>query len=298
MITFGKQHCAALSSGTRSSEQQLAATYYDAQLVFFQIADYTKDYGTWLPCAEAARSAYRDSYVVPNDGSVPGYWIFSHGLTQDYLRTGDDQSRDAELSVVQNAAYSRTTTLATETVGFELSRETAYALMGFLNSETLGASRNPRFNLLVDHALGHIDQWFVSKSAGYIKSFMVGLTAEALISVYDETEDPRIIPALTTALDGLWESNWVPESGAFKYMNVANAQGDTTPAPDLNLLIAPAYAWLYYQTGNLVYRDRADQIFVGGVTQAYLQNPKQFNQNYRWSFDYIRFRQLAPLTKK
>jgi hypothetical protein len=36
--------------------------------------------------------------------------------------------------------------------------------------------------------------------------------------------------------------------------------------------------------------DRGDQIFAGGVTQAYLQNAKQFNQNYRWSFDYIAWR--------
>ena len=61
-------------------------------------------------------------------------------------------------------------------------------------------------------------------------------------------------------------------------------------APDLNMLIAPAFAWLYKETGDAKYRDRGDQIFGGGVQHAWLDNGKQFNQNYRWSFDYIRLR--------
>ncbi len=294
MLAFGKKHCDSLFSSTPTADQQLAATYYDAQWVFYQIADYTRDYATWSRCAEAARAVFRDYYVVPNSGGIPGYWNFTHGLTQDFLRTGNLDSKNAELLIVNNAAYSRTTTPPGDTVGFELSRETAYTLMGFLNAEILGEPRNPRFDLLVGHALGHLDQWFGSKTASYVKSFMVGLTAHALISVYEATGDQRVIPALAMALDGLWDLNWSAADRAFRYMNVVNDQGDTSPAPDLNLLIAPAYAWLYYQTGNQLYRDRADQIFSGGVEQAYLPNPKQYNQNYRWSFEYVRLRNLSP----
>jgi hypothetical protein len=61
-------------------------------------------------------------------------------------------------------------------------------------------------------------------------------------------------------------------------------------APDLNLLIAPAYAWLYSRTGDTTYRDRGDQIFAGGVKGAWLDGSKVFNQNYMWSFDYVKWR--------
>jgi hypothetical protein len=47
---------------------------------------------------------------------------------------------------------------------------------------------------------------------------------------------------------------------------------------------------MYQQTGDTTYRDRGDQVFAGGVTRAYLNNGKQFNQNYMWSFDYVKWR--------
>ncbi len=39
-----------------------------------------------------------------------------------------------------------------------------------------------------------------------------------------------------------------------------------------------------------MYRDRGDAIFAGGVEQAWLDGGKQFNQNYRWSFDCVTWR--------
>jgi hypothetical protein len=64
------------------------------------------------------------------------------------------------------------------------------------------------------------------------------------------------------------------------------------PSDDLNLLIAPGFAWLYAKTGNPVYRDRGDQIWTVGVNDATVNglNSKQFNQNYLWSFDYVKRR--------
>ena len=46
---------------------------------------------------------------------------------------------------------------------------------------------------------------------------------------------------------------------------------------------------MWTQTGDPKWRDRADAIFAGGVAGAFLGNPKQFNQSYRWSFDYVRW---------
>lgn len=61
------------------------------------------------------------------------------------------------------------------------------------------------------------------------------------------------------------------------------------PAPDLNLLISPMFEWLYKQTGQSRFRVRADTIFEGGVKGAWLVGGKQFNQNYMWSFDQVKW---------
>jgi hypothetical protein len=47
---------------------------------------------------------------------------------------------------------------------------------------------------------------------------------------------------------------------------------------------------MYHQTGDDAYRDRGDQVFAGGVTRAWLDGGKQFNQNYMWSFEYVKRR--------
>jgi hypothetical protein len=96
-------------------------------------------------------------------------------------------------------------------------------------------------------------------------------------------------------MDWLWDNVWVANAEAFRYTDRLVNPGDLDPAPDLNLLIAPTYAWLYYQTGDVKFRDRGDAIFAGGVKYAWLANGKQFNQNYRLSFEYVRLRSLAPL---
>jgi hypothetical protein len=56
------------------------------------------------------------------------------------------------------------------------------------------------------------------------------------------------------------------------------------------MLIAPMYAWLYRVTGDIKYIQEGDQIWRGGVERAWLSNGKQFNQNYRMSFLYLKYR--------
>src|SRR6202041_3728927 len=65
--------------------------------------------------------------------------------------------------------------------------------------------------------------------------------------------------------------------------------------PDLNNLISPAYAWMYLQTGDTKYREEADNIFADGVlyNDAINWDGKEFSQNYRWRFDYIKWRDQA-----
>ena len=116
--------------------------------------------------------------------------------------------------------------------------------------------------------------------------FMMGLTMESLIHAYERTGDPRIPPAIETTADAMWPWLWHPASESFAYTSSDLNQG----APDLNLLIAPAYAWLWQLTGAQRHLERGDAIFAGGVRNAWLGSGKAFSQNYRSSFDYIEWR--------
>lgn len=293
MTTFGRQICNKLVPGAGDWAFQADNVYYDGERVYYQIAAYTGD-PTWKYCASLAEHIYRDGYVMPNNGSVAGWMNFTGGLLMDYERTGDAISRNAVVLISQHASFSTETPLEWS-ADASYSREVAYAIMAYLNAEAAGAPRRARLADMVNQAIGHIDQWFITKNAPYVRPFMVGITMQALIQAYDATHDSRIPAAVKTALDGLWPSMWLPDSKCFKYTNVVTSSGGMDPAPDLNLIIAPAYAWMYYVTGETKYRDRGDQIFAGGVAnaQSWLYLGKQFDQNYWWSPAYITWRKAA-----
>ena len=295
MVSYGRTHCQELANGNLSLDARLADTYYDAEWVFYQIGDYTRD-SSWYNCAHLAETIYGNDYVIPNGGTIPGYWNFTHGVTRNYLSTGDTTSQRAAILISQNAAYAPDWTPLSWTFNASMSRETAYAIMSYLNAEHLGQPHRARTEQLVTQALGHIDQWFKSQNADYVRPFMFSLTAHALIS-YDTQigGNSRILPAIKTGANWIWDHCWLPQAQAFKYTDRVVSSGGTDPAPDLNLLVAPVYAWLWHQTGDPKYRERADQIFAGGVNGAWLVNGKQFNQNYRWSFDYVKWRSIPPL---
>ncbi len=288
MLTYGRMNCDVLAQALPIDEL-LTETYYDAERVYYQIATYTQDI-TWLTCAQRAQAVYRDQYVIPAVGAVPGYWNFTRGLALDYLATGDLVSQGAVILLSQNAMYAQDTASLDWTVSARYSREVAYAILSYLDAEAVGAPPRARLPQLVDQALGHVDQWFVSGTATSITPFMVGLTSEALIRYYERTQDPRIAPAIQVAMDWLWANAWMPGAKAFWY----DDQDRTLAAPDLNLLIAPAYAWLYRQTGDPAHRDRGDQVFEGGVEYGFLGDGKHFDQAYRWSFDYMTWRAAQP----
>jgi hypothetical protein len=293
MVAFGTRHVDAERIAGHGVWEG-GVWYYDGQRVFYQIADYTGDAG-WLEAAGHVRRAYRDGYVLKNEGRVPGWRVFPHGLVTDYRRTRDPRSKEAVILMSQNSAFaSRGGGVSTA-----LSRETAYLVYAYLAAEELGAPRHPQFETAADFALGHMDQWFSSRNfqigapRDSLAPFMVGLTAEALIGYYEKTGDPRVPHAIQIAMDWLWEFAWIEEDEAFYYRSGDPYDPAAEPlsgAADLNMLIAPAFAWLYRMTGDPAYRQRGDKIFAGGVRHAYLAGGKQFSQNYRWSFDYVRWR--------
>jgi hypothetical protein len=172
-------------------------------------------------------------------------------------------------------------------VGGEYGCQRRYILHAYRLARSLGEPEHRNFHRTVAFLLGHLDQWFVSGTEDYMQPFMVGLAAEALIQYWQESRDPRVPPAIKTAMDELWDWAWVPADKSFFYESTGNT---SSGAPDLNLLIAPAFAWLYMLTGDPLYQQRGDLVFEGGVEGAWLDQGKQFSQNYRWSFDFVDWR--------
>jgi hypothetical protein len=304
-------------------------TYYDALAVYLQVWQYTKD-AKWLPCIDAMRLHWRDRYVLlaPQNGGIPGYWNFTTGLTMDALLNGDMVSKNAAITMSKSAAFTTDATPLAWTASPFYVREVAYAVRSYLDAEKLGQPRRARLADMVAQLYNDIDEWFISKKyrvpAGsgswdgqyYIAPFMPGLAMESLIMWHEASNDPKVLPAVKVALDWLWDNAWVPNGGAFWYDNRPGSSGVIDPnhpwtnppwdpsnpmgnfpyiaAPDLNLIIAPAYAWYYKMTGDTTYRDRGDAIFGGGVRNAQVGwDEKIFNQNYLYSFKYVEWRRLA-----
>lgn len=263
--------------------------YYDGTRVAYQIAEYTQD-ETFKTCALYPLGVYRP-YVVGNNGSVPGWRNFAAGFRIDYEERGDETSKEAVVDLI-NASYGPNGTLTSPLISEGLSREVAYAIDTMLESEKVGQPRHPRLPEYVDFAFGHIEQWFVTGRYQRMAPFMFALTSEALIRYYEATNDPRVLPALKTGADWIWEHAWVASDRSFCYEYLPSVAGNncTAGAPDLNLLIVPVYGWIYAQTGDSTYITKGDQIFSGGVEGAWLAQGKQFSQNYRWSMEYLKWR--------
>jgi hypothetical protein len=280
MISHGRQHC----TSAELAIYEPFVWYYDGGRVYYQIADTTKDL-SWNNCAQLVGHLYR-SYVLDNNAKIPGWRVFPQGQAMDYERTADPLSLQA------------VNELAAATSGFSLgfvtdwgaSRETSYTLEAQLQSQALGAPTNQMTLDLVDILLGDFDQWFVSNSTPYVQPFMVALAAEALIEAWDVSQDPRIPPALQLAADQLWKQSWNSSCQCFAYYDDG---GSVSLSQDLNLLIVPLYGWVFQRTGYAGYRDQGDQIFNSGVAGAWLDGGKQFSQNYRWSGQYLDWRE-AP----
>lgn len=307
MVEFGHDSGEALSA-LDDQDKRLNAQYYDAQWVFLRIAEFTGDKDPWHGYAEAAEKTYK-RYLKGSEFRPQGFRKFPHGLFADWKINGDKESREYLLQMREKAPFSDPTSQYAQ--GWDQqrrSREVAYSLQTEVLAARAGAGEPRRMERFADMALRHIESWTTGKYVNddpelqFCQSFMGGLTASALISYYEYTAengkaDKRVPKAVSSLADWLWEEMWVNNVdgtgyGAFKYVDPPREKvGSGGPAPDLNLLIAPMYGWLYYHTGEDRYAKRGDKIFAGGVELAKVEyGGKHFNQNYRSSFDYVMWR--------
>ena len=143
---------------------------------------------------------------------------------------------------------------------------------------------------------------------------MVGLIMEALINYYEldvaegNIPDARIPLEIKKVLDWWIATQYIPSRHTLSYQPydvpvdptlVGGTHSDTT---SLNDLVSPAYAWYWSKTGDNKYLTEGDDLFNHVFDDASFYNPsglvgggwtwsvKEFNQIYKWSFDYVRWR--------
>ncbi len=294
MVKFGEQHCDEAQIARLGVWDQ-GLVHYDGVRTYYQIADYTGD-DKWLRCAAWVKAAYA-KHIEETNGFMQGWRYFPKGLYMDHQRTADEHSADLiRLMAETRIAWGSRTGGSADT---QKSRYVAYTFSVFHYARKLGglsdtAKADDFHQRLAENALAHLIQWSDPSSQmagptgpephGY-QPFMGGLTMEALTEYYAETRDPRVPVVIRAFLDELW-TRWDSEAKAFPLRTYE----DKCCAPGLNQLISPAYAWYYAQSGDESYREKADAIFTGGMA-GWLGRGKHFNQNHRWVFDYLRWRE-------
>ena len=326
MTLWAAKWCPAINPQYFNTYLYESIMFYDGARVYYQIQDYTKD-ASWAPCAHQLASVY---YPYISSGNFYGLTMFPEGLMMDATRTGAGSSYAGVSVLAETSAWSYGN--PEYMTDFTSLREDAYGLEALMDDHTLNGTNYPLLQQAESALLGTLDQIFIQKRFTWYQPFMVGLAAEALIKYNEQYPDPRVPYILKQTLDSMWSTAWRPDLHGFYYRCYgANLTGlptdlpasnhgcfdpDTSPGnadsyaypwtpgdtfdyndgqPNLNNLISPAYAWMYLQTGDTKYREEADTIFADGVIYNGAVNwaGKEFSQNYRWSFDYIKWRDQA-----
>ena len=303
------------------SSTYFEAWNYDGGRVYQQILDYDAQVlghnytPQWQRCTELAMDPYKQMLIATQGSFVREPNQFAFGMEMNQLRTGDT-SNQAAIDVLQHipgynmffsgSAYAMSTRLS------------AYMMDNRLAGELLGEPRNSAFILRqVDVMLGYLDQSYnlnlsnPNQQSYDIHPFLLGTAMEALITYYEldqaegNTPDARIPLEIKKTLDWLEAKQYIPSTHTFAYQPYdvpvnPNQVSGLYSATELNDLVSPAFAWYWSLTNNSTYLNQGDDLFnhvfdsAGGagspVGNGWTWSVKEFNQVYKWSFDYVRYR--------
>jgi hypothetical protein len=118
---------------------------------------------------------------------------------------------------------------------------------------------------------------------------MTGLLLEGIIEYHKCTNSNIAKESIFKALDWLMKDAVSPDGNSFVYLTCDKCRNEG--CPDLNLLIAHAFAYGYKISGytRKDYLEMGNRIFEEGVNKAYLGSRKHFNQNYRSSGHFLAY---------
>ncbi len=305
---------------------------YDGGRVYQQIADYDfttpgmpgyqdpthRDH--WKRCAQAVLDPFKNAWIATRGGVIIEPDIHPFGLEMNYLRTGDPTALQAVNFMSGQSPWGISYALS----GLPNSaRATGYLMDAALAAEMAGQPRvTAMLPRTVDIVLGYLDQLqnldFNNPNTQTFDGhpFMIGAAMEALIDYYEldvaegNTPDARIPLEIKKTLDWLAANAYVPATHTLVY-NFYDLPSDPTliagsdfSGTELNDLVAPAYAWYWSLTGDAASLASGDDLFNHVFDSASFNNPsglvgngwtwgaKLFNQIYKWSFDFVRWRTL------
>lgn len=303
MQSAGTNICNSLAS--LSGDPLLGQTYYDGMEVINNIGIHKNNPSAWATCLGYEKAGYRDYYVIPNGGALPGYWKFTHGLLHTFQDDGQLNSMRGVTSIATTGAYCGSDYVNATTP--YRGREAAYCARAVMDGMKVGLFQDTKLSNLITILENDIDSWIDPVNPWrlpsgdpngtgcnnkiYLQPFMVALITYSLIQYYDEvSQDATVKTKILAALDWLYTNSWVSSGQAMFYQACKDNVGDPwlyggTPvaSPDLALFIAPAYAWAYKQTCTTGYRDKADAMFASGVAGGYLSDGKHLDQQYLYS---------------
>lgn len=303
------------------SSNYFEAWNYDGGRVYQQVADYS--YNTqglpdrgyhndqqrdhWKRCAQLAMDPYRNMLPGTLGGFVREPNQFAFGMEMNYLRTGDPNDQVGVDTLAHAPAWNLFFSGNALPSAVRLS---GYMMDSRLAAEIDGEPRDTTIMLRsVDVMLGYLDESYnldlhnPNQQSYDVHPFLLATSMEALITYYEldlaegNTPDARIPLEIKKTLDWLTATQFMPQTHALAY-NVYDLPWDPQKVPgglfgatELNDLVAPAYAWYWSKTNDSRYLTQGDDLFShvfdsGGWTWSV----KEFNQVYKWSFDYVRWR--------
>ncbi|WP_395143617.1 hypothetical protein [Armatimonas sp.] len=306
-------HSACTRPGCKVLNESLA-WYYDGNRVFRQIARYTKD-RAWLEAAKKCRLYYRSYLSCPTVGHyVDGWRNFTKGFFLNATEDNDATAKQDVLLIARRGKFSQPQHRAdiagwlTTPSFVDAGREIAYAISAWSASKALGDQEFARRDPYLDIAYFQLDTWraylqgypaskYPGEPGAKFQPFMFALTAEALIEVYQRPDTSQADKEkIRTKLEAVARLTYDKLYSTPNHAFIANTGNPTTYWPAINLLIVPVYGWLWHETGAPYFLEAGDRIFADGVVYGWPEvwGGKQFSQNYRWSFDYVAWRQQAP----
>jgi hypothetical protein len=176
-----KYHGARWAAGTYSTTIDNAIAYgqYEPWYGFRRLADHLGGDVDLETYAEAAEDAWRP-YSTNNSGGVLGYYNYTDGFRLDWVENADTVTRDALIDQAVSASYAASGDASVMKSAL-LSREVAYAALGYINSEVFcGEAHNARLEPYIELMLanpgasvtvgdtstltngGHAEQWLGS----------------------------------------------------------------------------------------------------------------------------------------
>lgn len=283
--------------------------YYDRVLAYLAMYVRTGNamyFQRGLDLAERYLTEYMEpaSYALPEwqaglDGIAVAYWLSGDERLRsavllaasqlDHSRGGDRMANFSSHPWMDNRVQARV--LGTKVLSLQLGATSTPAISyapGIPNLRTAAAA-DINWILSTQQSNG---AYTFAVQCNVSSNFMSGLLNGVLGQYYSYvTPDARVLDAVRKSYGFLFSQQWVPAEKGFRYYS-GDCPGFGSPsvAPDINGLFLDGLGWLYSQTKDETLRANGDLVFQGGVEKAYLNGPKQFNQQYQMSWRWLGYR--------